>query len=115
MHASLYQHFQAKLDRQDRDLKRARGETRDLEKELRDVTLLCEGLWILMRDTSELTDKDLSSVLDKLEARRAAPKSRSCPACGRPNSSKVVICKYCTVTLPDMPTNPIADHLRPDG
>ncbi|MGC4044495.1 MAG: hypothetical protein QM758_11940 [Armatimonas sp.] len=69
------------------------------------VGLVCQALWELIRERTDLTDADIYAKMHEVDARDGTVDGRiryaieNCPNCGRPRSRKHANCMYCGAAL----------------
>jgi len=85
----------------------SRGEKRDsadvtfLERRVERLSLICQAMWTLLRETSGLDEGQLLDRMNELDMRdgRADGKLKkmasSCPQCGRGISTRHAKCMFC--------------------
>jgi ribosomal protein L32 len=79
----------------------APGYVQRLEMNIAKSLLICEALWELLREKTNLTEEDLYKKLYEIDMRDGAldgqnqPKMRECPNCHRPVSGRHAACLYC--------------------
>lgn len=67
--------------------------------------LVCQALWELIRERTELTDADVYARMQEIDARDGQVDGRiryavsNCPNCNRPRSRKHAKCIYCGAAL----------------
>lgn len=70
-------------------------------KKLDRLSLSCQAMWELLRDQTELTEKDIENKVLEIDGRdghtdgKIATQMRTCQACGRPSNSKRTMCVIC--------------------
>lgn len=81
-------------------------EVRRLERRADQMALVCQALWELLRERTDLTDNDLVNRLREVDLRdgvadgRMTPVPVECPSCHRQSTSKRDECLYCGTRLP---------------
>ena len=81
-------------------------EIRRLERRADQMALVCQALWELLRERTQLTDDDLINRVREVDLRdgvadgRMTPVPVECPACHRQSTSKRDECLYCGARLP---------------
>ena len=74
---------------------------RVLEAALQKNMLICEALWELLREKTNLTEQDLYAKIHEVDMRdgvldgKNSRKSVDCPDCGKKVSSRHPLCIYC--------------------
>lgn len=74
---------------------------KNLEQEVRRLTLMNQALWEVLRQRLGLTDEDLLQKVKEVDLRDGIEDGRmtevglECPTCGRVSSSKHWRCLYC--------------------
>lgn len=87
----------------------ARGNIKDLERQLERMALLNQALWELVREKLSLTDADLERVAQEVDLRDGVPDGRitaravRCPTCSRINNTRHKKCIYCSTEFESMP------------
>lgn len=77
-----------------------------LERRVSRLSLLCQAMWELLRERTEVTDKELSDKVLEVDLRdghtdgRIAPQAAECPHCKRAVNGRRPTCMYCGVELP---------------
>ena len=87
------------------DAETMRRTVADLAMHVERTTLINQALWELLRDHEGLTEAQLEAKVQEIDLRDGAADgrlnspARSCPKCGKPNSSRRVTCMYCGTSL----------------
>ena len=88
----------------------AKTELRFLEQRLERLSMICEGMWTLLKERHGYSDNDLAAEMAKLDladgkadGRSAKPKARPCPQCGRTISRRHTTCMYCGMLVNTQP------------
>ena len=68
---------------------------RQQEESIRKLTALVQALWFLVRDRLNLTDEDLSRMVQVIHTESASPIAANCQHCGRPLEKRQPHCLYC--------------------
>lgn len=80
-------------------------QTRDQQRQIDHLTLLCQSMWEIMRETTGLTDVQLRNKVAAVDNRdgqadgKIGNKVFSCPRCGKNCSSANQSCVMCGVDL----------------
>lgn len=88
------------------NIDRLSAEVRRLESRADRLALVCQALWELLRERTDLTDSDLIKRVHEVDLRdgvadgRMTPMPVVCPACQRQSTSKRDECLYCGARLP---------------
>lgn len=86
----------------------ARGDIKDLERQLERMALLNQALWELVRERLHLTDADLERMAQEVDLRdgmadgRITRRAVRCPTCQRVNSTRHKKCIYCSTEFETM-------------
>lgn len=76
-------------------------EIRHLRSQVDRLTLACQSLWELLRDSEHFTEEELKSKIAEVDLRDGAPDGKlgstvlECPACGRNTNSRRQTCLWC--------------------
>jgi len=76
-----------------------------LEMNVAKTMMICEALWELLREKTNLTEEDLYKKLYEIDMRDGVldgqnqPKVRECPKCHRRVSGRHAACLYCGETI----------------
>lgn len=87
-------------------LDRLQTEVRRLGERNDRLALVCQALWELLREHTELSDADLVRRIREIDVRdgvadgRMTPVPVECPACHRQSTSRREECLYCGARLP---------------
>lgn len=79
-----------------------------LETKLDNLALACQSLWEILRDSTDLTEKELAAKMEEIDIRdgmrdgKITPTSQSCKSCGRKTSRKRSKCIYCGKPTPEV-------------
>ncbi len=81
----------------------SKTDLRFMEQRLDNLSLICEGMWQLLKHKHGYTDKDLMAEMAHLDLadgradgkNASRPKARPCPHCGRTVSRRHTSCMYC--------------------
>ncbi len=75
---------------------------RILESEVERLTMVCEAMWMLLKDKLGVDDQELMARIAELDlsdgkadGRKDTDGPRNCPGCNRPNSKRHDFCIYC--------------------
>jgi hypothetical protein len=69
------------------------------------VGLVCQAMWELLRERTDLTDADIYAKIQEIDGRDGQADGRirhaveNCTNCGRPRSRKHANCMYCGAAL----------------
>lgn len=83
-----------------------RGMISDLEERIERLSLICEGMWTLLRDRTEISEEDLKETVTRLDMEdgvldgKRGPKKTRCPDCDAVISNKFNRCLYCGYRMP---------------
>jgi hypothetical protein len=75
--------------------------TEDVELHVERLSLACQAMWELIRDTSELNETDLETKILEIDGRdgrvdgKMTTKPIDCPTCARPTNSSRDACMIC--------------------
>ncbi len=78
----------------------------ELEERVDKLTLVCLGLWELLREKNGLTEDDLTTSVAMIDAQdgvadgKVTRRVQACPKCNRPMSAEHRRCLYCGFTKP---------------
>lgn len=81
-------------------------EVRRLERRTDRLSLVCQALWELLRERTNLGDNDLIARMQQIDLRdgvadgRMTPMTVICPSCNRTSNSRRDECVYCGARLP---------------
>jgi len=76
-----------------------------LERRINRLALVSQAMWELLRERSNVTDKELADKILEVDLRdgqtdgRIAPTACECPNCHKPINSRRPTCVYCGVEL----------------
>lgn len=80
---------------------RAKIDVRELEDRLDKLTLICNAMWTLIQEATDLTEDDLFARVQDLDLRdgvldgKVTKSVSECGKCGRKMSSRHTKCLYC--------------------
>jgi hypothetical protein len=92
-----------------RDAGEARSSLSELEERVGRLTLACTAMWVLLRQRTGLTDRELLEVIEEVDLRdgvrdgQHTPSALTCSSCGRRNSRRHRKCMYCESPLAQEP------------
>ena len=72
-----------------------------LENKVESLALACQSLWELLRENTELSEKDLEAKMEEVDLRdgrkdgKMSSVTDACPKCGRKTSRRRPRCIYC--------------------
>ncbi|MGV3629316.1 MAG: hypothetical protein ACO1PN_16685 [Betaproteobacteria bacterium] len=84
---------------------RLHSESLRLEAKIDALALVCQALWEIVREKTDLTENDIEQKMTEIDLRdgredgRIAGVMKKCPACNRPSHSSQSICIYCGASL----------------
>jgi hypothetical protein len=76
------------------------------ERRINRLSLVCQAMWELLRERSNVTDEELSDKVLEVDLRdgqtdgRIAPTSVECPNCHQLSNSRRVTCVFCGAEMP---------------
>lgn len=80
----------------------SRSDHRELQRRLDRLELVCEGIWRLVREKTQLSDADLIEKIAEIDledgrydGQKKTPTFRECTQCGRKNNKSLNSCMYC--------------------
>ena len=78
-----------------------------LETKLDNLALACQALWEILRDSTDLTEHELTTKMESIDLRdgkrdgRITPTAQTCKSCGRKSGRNRKQCVYCGKPTPD--------------
>lgn len=78
----------------------------DIRRQVNRLSLACQAMWELLRDHSDLSEKDIEARILEVDLRdgradgKMAAQTLACPSCGRPTNSRRQICVICGAPVP---------------
>lgn len=98
MHHGAAEHAANEANRTARDVA---GDIRRLQSRVDRLALVCQGLWELLRERTDLTEEDLQQKVAQIDAADGSSDGKvtvapvKCSACGRTVSPRQDRCMYC--------------------
>lgn len=80
---------------------RVHFEIQRLEAKIDGLALICEALWEMLKERSELTDEDIHNRIAEIDLRdgrrdgRISGRTVKCSKCERPGHTRLASCMYC--------------------
>ena len=72
-----------------------------MDEKIERLSLACQALWELLRDSTEITEEDILNTMSEIDIRDGVADGKIttvvllCPGCGRRGNSKRTTCLYC--------------------
>lgn len=85
----------------------AQNKLDSFERRLDHISLACQALWELIRETTSLTEEDILAKMEEIDLRDARKDGKmstttvKCESCGKISQSHRQTCIYCGEDLPD--------------
>ncbi|MBT9568352.1 MAG: zinc ribbon domain-containing protein [Thiobacillus sp.] len=76
-----------------------------LEARMERLAIITQGLWELLREKADLTEKDIEAKIAEIDIRdgrkdgKILGKPTTCPKCERPTHTRLRSCPYCGTAL----------------
>ena len=89
----------------ERTAARLQSETMRLESKIVALALICQALWEIVREKTNLTEKDIEDKMREIDLRDGRRDARitghptECPRCHRPAHTRQKICMYCAAPI----------------
>ncbi|MEZ7956671.1 MAG: hypothetical protein QMC23_11460 [Rubritalea sp.] len=74
---------------------------KDIQQKVERLSLSCQAMWELLRDHSELNEKDIEAKILEIDNRdgrvdgKISTQTLACASCGRPTNSRRSMCVIC--------------------
>lgn len=114
MHSLFWElHQQREISRAGSDASNAkstaeqmRADVYDLTRKMERMSLACQAMWELLRDTASLQETDILDKMQEIDLRDGVADRKighnavKCPSCGRPANTRRSQCIYCAAEIP---------------
>lgn len=90
-----------------RSASQAKNELADIRRDLDRLSLACQAMWELLRESTSHTDEEIWAKIEEIDLRdgkqdgKISKQILICPACNRKVSSRHRRCLYCSADMTD--------------
>lgn len=94
------------VDKVSREVSAQNVEMSRLEQRLDRLSLACQAMWELLRDTTDFNDSDIFRKMEEVDLRDGVADGKmghtigECPTCGRKVDTQRRLCLYCGDPMP---------------